>query len=143
MGQQKRTVIKTTAVAPCGLNCRLCRAYNRAENPCGGCRCPDDNQKFGYCLTCKIKNCSQLAKKRLKFCSDCREFPCKNLKQLDKRYQTRYGVTIVDNLVQIKKYGVRYFVNKEHEKWACPCCAILLCMHKPRCVSCGYQWQEK
>ncbi len=135
---KKTKSIKTTLIAPCGLNCRLCRAYTRNRNSCPGCRC-DDIEKSQYCVKCKIKYCSQLSKKSAKFCFNCKEFPCANIKLLDKRYRTKYGLSVIANLEFINEFGIRSFVKNEKEKWKCPNCMELLCMHKDVCISCGYK----
>ena len=63
------------------------------------------------------------------------------MKRLDKRYRTKYGVSVIGNLGHIKAVGVERFVAEEESKWSCPKCGARLCMHKPGCVSCGYPWQ--
>ncbi|PWB60076.1 MAG: hypothetical protein C3F18_00180 [Nitrosomonadales bacterium] len=50
----------TDLIAPCGLNCGLCRAFVRDKNPCPGCRGGDSN-KSNACLTCVITHCGELA----------------------------------------------------------------------------------
>ena len=41
-------------IAPCGMNCTLCYAYQRTKNHCPGCR-TDDEQKAFSCTNCRIK----------------------------------------------------------------------------------------
>jgi Protein of unknown function (DUF3795) len=129
-------------IAPCGINCSLCRAYIRERQPCPGCRGGDDN-KSNSCLTCVIKNCSELAAGGLQFCSSCDQLPCANLLHLEARYQAKYSVSVIENLVRIKTVGIKYFVAEETAKWSCPDCGTLLCMHKPQCVNCGHTWQDR
>ncbi len=126
-------------IAPCGINCSLCRAYIRERQPCPGCRGVDE-RKSNACITCAIKNCKELAAGGFQFCSFCDKFPCADLKRLEKRYQTRYGVSVIANLQRIKTIGVERFLAEETAKWTCPECGSLLCMHKPQCVSCGHTW---
>jgi hypothetical protein len=94
------------------------------------------------CITCRIKNCEKLAKGELEYCFGCDEFPCERLTHLDKRYRTKYGTSVLDNLASIEQFGIAYFVESENKKWACPKCGEMLCMHKPQCLSCGYAWHE-
>lgn len=81
-------------IAPCGMNCGLCIAYQFKEN---------DLNKRGfhkkYCPGCipRGENCTHmkdacelLAKGSIRFCFECESFPCKRLKALDKRYRTKY-----------------------------------------------------
>ena len=126
-------------IASCGINCRLCRAYVREKKPCPGCRGWNDN-KSPSCINCRIKNCETLVKNNLKYCFACGEFPCARLAHLDWRYRTRYDVSVIDNLLDIKKIGIRKFVEKENIKWKCPECGAMICMHKHECLSCGYAW---
>ena len=126
-------------IAPCGIDCRLCRAYVRERKSCPGCRI-DGRFKSNACAACAIKNCEKLVKGNIEYCFDCDEFPCARLSHLDKRYRTKYATGVLDNLLSIKKIGIRNFVNNENKKWACPRCGSMLCMHKPQCMSCGYVW---
>jgi len=49
-------------------------------------------------------------------------------------------MSMLDNLDEIKQLGIRAFVRHQKEVWVCPECGILLCVHKPQCLSCGYEW---
>jgi hypothetical protein len=136
----KTNVISQTLIAPCGMNCHLCRAYTRDKKACPGCR-GDDSLKSISCVACKIKNCKKIAKDGVKYCFSCESFPCDRLNHLDKRYRTKYGMSMTDNLVHIKNFGIRHFVRNEKEKWTCPKCSQLLCVHKPQCLFCGHKWR--
>ena len=127
-------------IAPCGINCGLCRAYIRDRKPCPGCR-GGENYKSNACLTCVIKNCPELAVDGHKFCFSCSKYPCADLLHLDHRYRIRYGVSVVENLERIRTIGVRRFAAEEAVRWACSKCGDRLCMHKPQCINCGYRWQ--
>jgi hypothetical protein len=129
-------------IAPCGLNCSLCRAYLRERDPCPGCR-GDETSKSNACLTCAIKNCAELAAGGHQFCFTCDKFPCADLLHLEGRYKDKYGVSVIANLGRIKAVGVERFVAEETTKWSCPERGVLLCMHKARCANCGYVWQAK
>ena len=131
--------IPTKLIAPCGMNCRLCRAYIRDKNTCPGCL-GDDSLKSRYCVTCKIKNCEHIATGKARYCFSCGNFPCTRLKQLDKRYRTKYGMSMIENLKTIRDFGIRHFIRNEKRKWACPQCGDLICVHKPKCLSCEYEW---
>jgi len=128
-------------LAPCGLNCSLCRAYVRGHNPCPGCRGSEIN-KSNACLTCAIKNCEELAAGGYQFCSSCDKFPCAELLHLDARYKDKYGVSAIGNLECIKTIRVGRFIAEETAKWSCSQCGSLLCMHKPQCLNCGHVWQN-
>lgn len=127
-------------IAPCGLNCRLCRAFVRGQNPCPGCRGGDSN-KSNACLTCVIKHCGELSAGGHRFCFPCAKYPCTNLLHLDDRYQMKYGVSVIANLARIKAIGLESYVAEEDAKWLCSKCGSRLCMHKAHCVTCGNSWQ--
>lgn len=135
----KTIAIPTKLIAPCGMNCRLCRAYTRDKKPCPGCRV-DDSLKPKTRTLCRIKTCEKIANAGAKFCFGCDSFPCARLDHLDNRYRTKYGMSMIDNLKNIAKYGIRHFVRNEKERWACPECGGILCVHEMQCIYCGYRW---
>ena len=143
--EHKRTkAIPTNLIAPCGMNCRLCLGYIREKDTCPSCRLIDqqDNQKSKSSNRCRIRNCDLIAKGKIKYCSsDCGRFPCARLKQLDKRYRTNYGMSMIDNLNMIEEYGIRHFIRNEKERKICPECGEMICVHRPTCLSCGYKWR--
>ena len=142
--KQKRSV-KTNAIpvmliAPCGMNCHLCLAFGRDKKACPGCR-GDDSFKSKSRSLCRIKNCEKMVSSEVKYCFGCDSFPCPRLDHLDKRYRTKYGLSMIDNLRNIRNFGVRHFIGSEKRKWTCPECAELLCVHKPQCTYCQHRWR--
>jgi hypothetical protein len=114
--------------------------YVRDKNGCLGWRLGDDG-KAKSCLTCSIRNCETIRSGELAFCSsDCEQFPCPRLKRLDARYREKYRMSMLENLVFIRDKGVEAFVAAEQERWACPGCGGLQCVHTPACVYCGHAW---
>ena len=101
-------------IAPCGMNCSICMAYLREKNKCPGCRGSDINKQKSV-LKCRIKNCNE--RNNSGFCFSCDIFPCAKLKHLDKRYRTKYAMSMIENLEDIKKSGIRKFVIMEKNKW--------------------------
>ncbi len=131
-------------IAPCGMNCRLCWGYIREKNPCPGCRslARPESRKSRSRSGCVVTNCDRLAGSKSPYCSErCDRFPCARLRQLDKRYRTKYGMSMLDNLRRIGESGIRRFIREEKAKWSCPECGELLCVHRPECLSCGYKWR--
>ena len=135
------TATHAALVAPCGMDCRLCRAYARDQKSCPGCR-NNDGPKSKTCKTCPIKNCRKLVGQKIKFCFSCNEFPCTRLDHLDKRYRSNYGISVIENLLNIRELGIRRFVRSENHKWRCFQCGEMLCIHKPQCASCGSTWRQ-
>ena len=100
-------------IAPCGINCGICRAFLRPKNKCAGCRqIVDVSQKARF--NCVIRNCAQRAGP---FCDSCPVFPCERIKHLDKRYQLRYAMSEIANLTLIHEQGINSFIDSETEKW--------------------------
>ena len=135
----KDIAIHAALVAPCGMDCGLCRAYSRERKPCPGCR-SNDGTKSNSCRSCAIKNCRKLVGQGFTFCFSCGEFPCIRLEHLDKRYRSKYGMSMIENLSRIRESGIRRFVRNENDKWRCHQCGATLCVHKPQCRSCGSTW---
>ena len=130
------TKIKSSSIAQCGMNCGLCYAFQREKNKCPGCRQLSAGMPVSI-ERCKIRTCGFFTNANAKFCYQCTEFPCKNLKHLDKRYRTKYGMSMIGNLSNIKAAGIRKFISSEQVKRTCGSCGDLLCVHKPNCLKCG------
>lgn len=128
--------IKSSLIAPCGMNCGICRAYLREKKKCPSCRGSNENKSFS-CVNCRIKNCDELKKYNLKFCFECEKFPCVRLKQLDKRYRTKYNMSMLENLENIQKFGIIEFVKNEKLRWTCSKCGGIICVHRGCCLNCG------
>lgn len=119
------------------MNCGICLGYLREKNKCSGCK-KMDAYESSYGRKCIIRDCAILKEKKLKFCSDkCRKYPCTRLKNLDKRYKTKYGMSMIANLEFIKDNGLRMFLKKEAEKWKCKKCGGTICVHRGFCLKCG------
>ncbi len=131
--------ITSKLIAPCGMNCALCMAYLlRKKDKCPGCR-GDDDLKPGTCLQCSVVTCEIRKELNLKLCSNkCDRYPCKRLKNLDKRYRTKYNMSMLENLEYIAKSGIRAFVANEKERWKCPECGGVICVHRHCCSGCGH-----
>jgi len=123
-------------IAPCGMNCALCMAYQRDTNRCSGCN-GDDKQKPQYCVHCRIKNCPELKRVKGSFCYECEAFPCTRIKKLDKRYRTKYTMSMIDNLRTIETIGIEKFLQQEKRRWKCAGCGNLVSVHRPGCLRCG------
>jgi hypothetical protein len=132
--------MKSALIAPCGMNCRLCRAYIREKKACPGCH-GSDKLKSKSCVSCRIRNCEIISNGKLAYCYECEKYPCGGLNRVDKRYRTKYSMSMIDNLKNIKKFGIQSFIKDEKEKWACSKCGEILCVHKEYCISCGSKWR--
>jgi hypothetical protein len=122
-------------IAPCGMNCGTCIAYLRKKNHCPGCRTYSADKAISV-QRCIIPKCVNLGKTESEFCYECQIFPCKRLKQLDKRYRTRYKTSFIENLVMIKEKGITEFLVFESDRRTCPDCGSTLCVHRDYCLNC-------
>lgn len=128
-------------IAPCGMNCSLCIAYIFNKHDLN-----KEGFKKKYCTGCiaRGKNCTfALGKKcdligngKIRFCYECDKFPCDGLKRLDKRYKTKYHLSMIDNLNYIKEKGIEKFIDKEKENWHCETCGESICCHNGLCLNC-------
>lgn len=148
-------LMKAELIAPCGMNCGLCIAYQFMQNEL-------NKQGFhkAYCSGCisRGKNCTYmkdscelLGKGKLRFCFDCKDYPCKRLKALDLRYRTKYHMSMIDNLNSIIEQGMDNFLEEQEATWKCPTCGGTICCHNGLCLKCSidklrrnkkYRWEE-
>lgn len=131
----KNNSLNSTLIAPCGMNCGICLAYQRANNTCSGCL-SKNSYKPTYCLHCIIKNCEMLSQTSSGFCYECQKYPCKRLRQLDKRYRLKYHMSMIENLDAIRNQGLQAFVDQEKERWLCIRCGGTICVHRNYCLRC-------
>ncbi len=124
-------------IAPCGMNCGICIGHLREKKPCGGCFKKDAENKPKYCRSCSIVNCEFLAKTESGFCYDCEKYPCARLKQLDKRYRTKYGMSMIENLEFIRDKGMEKFLLNEEKRWTCSICGSGVSVHRKFCIHCN------
>ncbi len=127
-------------IAPCGMNCGICIGHLRDKNKCLGCREMCET-KPNQCRKCIIVHCEILKNNNMLFCSDkCEKFPCVRLKNLYKRYRTKYQMSMLENLKYISEFGINEFVKSEQKKWKCSKCGKLLSVHRDLCLKCGEKW---
>jgi hypothetical protein len=128
-------MLKSELIAPCGMNCAICLAFQRPKKKCPGCW-ENDLNKSQYCQLCIIRNCPTIQNNSFHFCYECEKMPCKRLKQLDARYRKKYGMSMIANLTDIKDQGMSTFLCQQTEKYTCSTCQGLLCVHRSRCLTC-------
>lgn len=129
-------------IAPCGMNCAICKAYLAYTHGV-----PRVRGKVTYCAGCLprakncyvIRGCKKLSKHQIQSCQQCEEMPCENLAHLDKRYRERYGMSMVENLKVLKEIGMDEFLKSQTEKYRCPDCGDAICVHDSKCYSCGFK----
>lgn len=131
----KLCFMNTKSVAPCGVICDICVGYQRKKNKCSGCLIPGN--KSHYCTVCGIKNCAEKNGNEALLCHECMKFPCRRIRDLDKRYWLKYGESPIQNLNSVKETGLDQFIIDANETWKCAQCGQLLCVHRETCLNCG------
>mgnify|MGYP006296904291 FL=1 len=126
-------------IAPCGMNCRICIAYfgytvngNKRKMNCIGCKPKDKSCAF------LKKYCTKLRKNEIDYCYECKDFPCSYLEKIDSLYQKRYDMSMIENLEYIRAHGMNEFLRQQQEKYLCPECGDVICVHNGICYSCEH-----
>jgi hypothetical protein len=134
----KKTDFNANLIAPCGANCGICVAFfgyrlddKKRKHACPGCR-----SRQSPCAFIK-KRCKKLSTNQIEYCFECADFPCQRLNTLDKRYRNKYGMSMIENLTNIQVNGIRRFLKEEREKWKCPNCGGIVCVHNRKCYTCN------
>ena len=127
----------TELIAPCGMNCRICIGYfgytmsgQKRKMQCIGC-----NPSGKSCAHLK-KYCGKLKKKEIEYCYECLDFPCEQLRKLDMKYRIRFDMSTVANLEYIRDKGMKKFLQEQEERYKCPSCQGVICVHNGKCYSC-------
>lgn len=143
-------------IAPCGMNCGLCINYQAEQYDldkkgfkrkyCPGCRPRGEN------CTHMQAHCDLVGRGLVYFCYECADFPCRRLKDLDKRYRSRYHLSMIESLCYIKEHGLELFLAREEKNWSCLQCGAVICCHNGLCLNCNldklrqnkkYRWGEQ
>jgi hypothetical protein len=131
---------KVELIAPCGMNCNVCKWYLAFSNGV-----PKERGKVSHCSGCgpRAKNCyvkrgcKKLSKNQITFCFECPDIPCEKLAHLEKRYTERYATSLVGNLKEIKEKGMAQFLQTQEARFRCPNCGDFVSVHDSKCYACG------
>ena len=129
-------------IAPCGLNCGICRQALFGETKCMGCNGPDE-LKTEYCRTeCPMKHCELRKAVSGGFCDGCEKYPCGDMMERETRYANAYPMaeSPMGNLAWIRKDGMDSFLKAEEERWKCPECGGIISVHNGTCAGCGREY---
>lgn len=124
-------------LAPCGMNCSVCYKHvgvRKYVKPCDGCL-KGDLGKPEHCRKCNIKSCAQ--EKGYTYCFECADFPCKLIKNIEKSYNKRYNVSLIDNSKTALEKGISTFLKQDRKKWYCTKCGGAFSLHDNVCSECG------
>ena len=125
--------IEASMFAPCGMNCMVCYKHSCHKKPCAGCL-GSDTEKPEHCRKCKIINC--IKEKGLLYCFECTDYPCKQMKSIEKSYNTRYGTSLMKNSQAVKEAGLAEFMRRQHIEYTCPVCGGIVSIHDAKCSEC-------
>lgn len=117
------TNIDTIMFAPCGMNCKVCYKHCYHKKTCTGCL-NSDIGKPEHCRTCKIKNC--IKDKELFYCYDCSDYPCQLIKNLEKSYNKKYQISLMENSAFVKEYGLNKFMEQQRIRYTCLKCGGMM-----------------
>jgi hypothetical protein len=147
--------MKEELIAPCGMNCALCMCHLAMVHDLN-----KQGFKRTYCPGCLPRGkgclhmgdvCETLGKGLVRFCFECASFPCKRLKNLDRRYRTKYHMSMIANLRAIQEHGIDWLLQRQEAEWKCPTCGDTVCCHNGLCLGCQvdtlrehktYRWGE-
>ena len=132
--------LKGELVAPCGMNCNICKWYLAFSRGV-----PKERGKVSHCVGCRprAKNCyikrgcRILSKNQIQFCHECSDMPCKSLSHLEKRYNEHYETSLLGNLHELKEKGMEQFLKEQETRFKCPNCGDVVSVHDRKCYTCG------
>lgn len=119
--------------APCGMNCMVCYKHCYHKKPCPGCLAGDAG-KPEHCRKCRIKDC--VRDRGLAYCFQCPEFPCRDIRSLEKSYTARYRVSLVQSSLTAKEQGIDALMALQRESYTCPECGGVVSLHDAECSEC-------
>lgn len=137
--------MRESMIAPCGLNCAICKRALQKDEPCPGCL-GESEHKLDFCAhKCLIKRCETRAGLPDRFCDGCAEYPCTDVMEKEIRYSTAYPVieTPIGNLAYMRKNGMDALLERERLRWTCPACGGIVCAHTGACADCGREYTDR
>lgn len=132
-------------IAPCGLNCAICKRALQKVSPCLGCHGPDEAIS-DFCLNrCMIRKCERLRELGSDFCDVCPSYPCEDVLEKETRYTGAYPLfeSPMGNLAYIRRHGMDAFLQKERAGWTCGVCGEVICVHSGICSGCGKEYGDR
>ena len=131
-------------IAPCGLDCSICKRALAVTGPCAGCRGPNDNKPEFCSSGCGIILCEKRKANGYSFCDECPDFPCTDVMEKETRYGSKYPLreSPLENLRTIQEAGMAAFLERERRQWTCSACGSVICVHTGVCSGCGRQYAD-
>ena len=134
--------ITSEMIAPCGLNCAICKRAVAETDPCPGCHGPNENKPAFCSEKCGIILCRKRIDKGYEYCDECPEYPCDDVMEKEIRYTSKYTLyeSPKENLRNIRELGMERFLEIERERWICKDCGGIISVHTGICSGCGKQY---
>lgn len=145
-----RLIPDLSLAAACGLFCTACSLYigttedperlktiaERIQRPvedleCYGCR--SEKRSFFCKNHCKMMNCT--AEKGIRFCVECSEYPCEDLKAFQQQQPHRNELW--ESQERIKDAGFETWYKEMMDHYACPACGTINSAYDLDCRKCG------
>ena len=125
-------------LAPCGVYCGACPAFNKT---CLGCASISKKQSRTSKWVCKIRNCCYETEQK-DYCIECDKFPCKiHYRKLIQSHpddpKFKYRHEIPENFNKMKELGIELYLEYQQEKWSCPFCSGSVKFYHYTCTDCG------
>ena len=138
----KGTMISAEMIAPCGLDCSLCKRALAEANPCPGCHGPNENKPEFCAKRCGIILCRKRIEREYKYCNECPDYPCADVMEKETRYTSKYPLyeSPGKNLRDIREFGMEKFLEAEQKQWTCKECGHIISVHTGICSGCGRQY---
>jgi len=132
------SLLSPDLAAPCGMNCAICSRYlayfnGMKRSQCSGCR--PGSVKCTYLFE-KCSGINHAAEPEVVFCFKCDQYPCKEIKRMDKRYRENYGMSVIKNLEWIHEKGIESFLEDQQRKYRCSRCGGMVSIHNRKCFHC-------
>ena len=136
--------MKKELIAPCGLNCRVCKAIcSSSELKCSGCN-SREGYKYKHCMECGIVKCEKRAQLIDIYCDTCPDYPCEEVLEKQTRYTSAYPMyeSPMGNLQILRTRGMDALLEREEKYWTCPECSGKISVHDGVCEKCGNKYKK-
>ena len=109
----KNERITAQMIAPCGLDCSICKRALAETDPCPGCLGPDEHKPEFCAKQCGIILCAKRREKGYEYCDECPDYPCGDVMEKENRYTSKYPLyeSPKKNLQAIRELGMDGFLE--------------------------------
>ena len=137
-----KSMFSPDMIAPCGLDCSICKRALAETDPCAGCKGPNDHKPPFCSEKCGIILCAKRKENGYSFCDECPDYPCEDVMEKENRYTSKYPLceSPLKNLRSIRETGMEAFLKNEREQWTCKACGSVISVHTGICSGCGKQY---